>query len=246
MVRGAAVAACGPPGLTEAGVRRFGVPVNGRAGTSPGPLCGRGPTVADAAGSPPPPGLITAYAPCSPVIDRAVRIPRLGSAGDRRPGAAVPNRVLVVDDDPALDGVLLHTMDRCGYAVTVTANPTDAVTELRTGPDVLAVSSHLKTARMTGVEFGVHLLHLSGVPVLFLMSGPAPIGLLDNPLIGVINKPMQMSDLRDRLEELLTRRTTTAATPVSRCSSDASADSRCCPAGGGHSRGGLPYSPPAL
>jgi len=219
-VSGAAVAACGPV-QTEGVVRRLGAPVHGRTGTRPDPKSGRGPMVTGSGRGPTvtvfpaPPGLITAPTPCGgpgrvPVVDRAVSTPTPALPRDRGPGAAAPNRVLVVDDDPALEVLLQHTIARCGYQVSVTPDPIDALTQLQTRPDVLAVSSALRTPTMTGVEFGIHLSHLSGVPVLLLMSDPAPMGLLDNPLLGVINKPMRMADLRDRLEELRTRRTTAA------------------------------------
>lgn len=198
---GAALPGCGP-GQTEGVVRRLGAPVHGRTGNRPDPGSGRGPTV-------------TAPTPCGgpgrvPVVDRAVSTPTPARPRDRGRGATAPNRVLVVDDDPALEVLLQHTIARCGYQVSVTPDPLDALTQLQTRPDVLAVSSALRTPTMTGVQFGIHLSNLSGVPVLLLMSSPAPIGLLDNPLLGVINKPMRMADLRDRLEELRTRRTTAA------------------------------------
>lgn len=120
-------------------------------------------------------------------------------------------RVLVVDDEPNFGLILEQTIARCGYEVTVADNPTDALTQLHTRPDVLAVSSDMKLPLMSGLEFGAYLRRLSGTPVLFLMSGPAPVGLLDNPLVAMINKPVRMSDLHHRLGELLQRSTATGS-----------------------------------
>lgn len=57
-----------------------------------------------------------------------------------------------------------------------------------------------------GLEFAAAVVdHHPGVPILFLTDGPTASGVLDDPVIGLVAKPVGFEDLRTRLAELIDR-----------------------------------------
>ncbi len=138
-----------------------------------------------------------------------------GSTGDcsastpaPAPGPAGPahaQRVLVVDDDPAVRLVLARALARCGYEVFVAASGADALAQLHRDPSVAAVLSELAmpTVRI-GAEFAaeLHVRH-PGLPILFVTATVPAGDLLAEPGIGVVAKPAGVTELRDALATLI-------------------------------------------
>jgi CheY-like chemotaxis protein len=64
----------------------------------------------------------------------------------------LPNRVLLVDDDPLIRKVISRHLVAAGYVVRVASDGLDAIGKLRAGPLDLIISD-LGMPRMTGFEF---------------------------------------------------------------------------------------------
>jgi PAS domain S-box-containing protein len=105
-------------------------------------------------------------------------------------------RVLVVDDDPALAGVAERMLHQAGYAVTVSSSPADALERLRADPAAFdVVLTDHTMPRMTGEQLRRELHALSpGLPVV-MMSGYRLGSGETSPRSPVLAKPFTRAEL---------------------------------------------------
>lgn len=151
-------------------------------------------------------------------------------------GAGTPRGglVLVVHDEPGLRLVLGRALRRLGYRVLLADSVPAGIRRLADHPDLDAVIADVSMPTATGLDFAAAVIeHQPGVPILFLTAGPTATGALDDPLIGLVPKPVAIGDLRTQLAALIDRadRTTTSEstsdptsdTPVERAVGDGGA-----------------------
>lgn len=115
-------------------------------------------------------------------------------------------RVLVVDDEPAVAAVLGRILESLGYSVHVELDPVSAVTRFQRAPKAFhAVVTDLTMPGMTGLELiDAIRKHTPSVPVLVVsgyaeMTSPA----LEAPGIGFLMKPFTRSQLSVSLRETI-------------------------------------------
>ena len=117
-------------------------------------------------------------------------------------------RVLVVEDDVDIAGVLRRSLDKEGYEVRVTGDGTAALTESGLfEPD--AVVLDLGLPRLDGVEVCRQLREGGDVPILILTARDAVdsrVEGLDSGADDYLVKPFERAELLARLRALLRRR----------------------------------------
>jgi two-component system, OmpR family, response regulator len=123
------------------------------------------------------------------------------------------DRVLVVDDDPGIRGLLTSALRFAGYEVDVAADIPEALTAVRTAlPDVIVLDVMLPG----GTGFDVLALVRSqsiGVPVLFLTARDAVEDRVRGLQLGgddYVVKPFSVVEIGARIEALLRRSRGTA------------------------------------
>jgi CheY-like chemotaxis protein len=110
-------------------------------------------------------------------------------------------RVLVIEDEVLLRGVLERALVRAGHEVVLTAHGLDGLRAIESGRfDVVLVDLHMPT--MDGVEFLAHLQALAPHLPVILMSGDDPgeleAALTDAKMLGaraVLPKPFSRQAL---------------------------------------------------
>lgn len=127
-------------------------------------------------------------------------------------------QVLVVDDEPGMRLVLGRALARLGYRVLLADTVDGGIAQLAAHPHLDAVLADVTTPILTGLDFAAAVIeHHPGVPILFLTGGPTASGALDDPLIGLVAKPVAIGDLQTQLAQLIDRAdqiATTTATPA--------------------------------
>lgn len=119
-------------------------------------------------------------------------------------------RILVVDDEDAVRGVLVRALGLWGYTVDAAASGESAIEQLSSSPDRYAcVLLDLTMPGMGGVATYRRMKELnSSLPVLF-MSGYAPANAIDGlsgpPPAGFLQKPFDLAALRQVLEATIAR-----------------------------------------
>jgi two-component system, OmpR family, response regulator len=131
-------------------------------------------------------------------------------------GAGHPDRVLVVDDDPGIRGLLTSALRFAGYEVEVAADIPQALERVRTAsPDVIVLDVMLPGG--TGFDVVTLLRSKSiGVPVLFLTARDAVEDRVRGLQLGgddYVVKPFSVVEIGARIEALL-RRSRGAAVPA--------------------------------
>ncbi|MBD3174302.1 MAG: response regulator [Armatimonadia bacterium] len=146
-------------------------------------------------------GALTLDADHSPGARFSLHLPRLTTrqAHGEPVARRVPEgteRVLVVDDDPALAGVTERMLHQAGYAVSVTSSPVDALEQLRADPTAFdVVLTDHTMPRMTGEQLRRELHALSpGLPVV-TMSGYRLGSGETSPQSAVLPKPFTRAEL---------------------------------------------------
>ncbi len=135
--------------------------------------------------------------------------------GDDQPVSAA-RQVLVVDDEAGMRLVLGRVLARLGYRVLLADTVAAGITQLAEHPDLDAVIADVTMPTVTGLDFAAAVIeHHPGVPILFLTGGPTASGALDDPLIGLVSKPVAIADLRTQLAELIDRADQTATSTAS-------------------------------
>ncbi|WP_329378102.1 response regulator transcription factor [Streptomyces sp. NBC_01716] len=119
-----------------------------------------------------------------------------------------PDRVLVVDDDPGIRGLLTSALRFAGYEVDVAADIPEALEQVRTfQPDVVVLDVMLPGG--TGFDVLAMLRSRSiGVPVLFLTARDAVEDRVRGLRLGgddYVVKPFSVVEIGARIEALLRR-----------------------------------------
>ncbi|MFP2907142.1 response regulator [Pyxidicoccus sp. 3LFB2] len=116
---------------------------------------------------------------------------------------AVPRRsVLVVEDDEDIRAAIAEILEGEGYEVTIAANGSEALEELRQMPRPCLILLDLMMPVMNGHEFLAHIRdtpRMQAVPVLVLtaVSTEAPPGAR-----GLLRKPFIVEELLDAVQTL--------------------------------------------
>ena len=119
----------------------------------------------------------------------------------------VAARVLIVEDDPDLRGLLAHGLGEEGYDIVVAHNGGDAVRAAGTCPDAVVLDIGLPDADGRDV---LQALRARGVtaPVIFLTARDAVTDRLSAFAVGgddYLTKPFAFAELLARLDALLHR-----------------------------------------
>jgi PAS domain S-box-containing protein len=117
-------------------------------------------------------------------------------------------RVLFVDDEPALCRSAHSMLERLGYRVTATSDPEDALGRFRDGPQqVDLVITDLTMPRMTGIDLARELLAVRPDLPIVMVSGFSGKWTPDKAReIGIrasLNKPLTLSSLAGALRAVL-------------------------------------------
>ncbi|MBB3860669.1 signal transduction histidine kinase [Novosphingobium hassiacum] len=139
-------------------------------------------------------------------------------------GVAVPEatprgdgeRVLVVEDDPAVRMLVREVLEELHYEVVEFADPSDAVPLLASGTRIDLMISDVGMPGMTGRELAdVARAHRPSLPILFI-TGYAENATLRGDFLSenmsMITKPFSLGDLAIRVSELTS---STVGTPIS-------------------------------
>ena len=105
-------------------------------------------------------------------------------------------RVLVVDDDPTVRGMVRSVLERAGYEVTAASNGCQAIAYLAS-TDFDVVLLDVAMPKLSGLAV-IGRLQKENSPVLahtYLLTSEAPSDLADLPICGVISKPFDMRTL---------------------------------------------------
>ena len=119
----------------------------------------------------------------------------------------VAARVLIVEDDPDLRGLLAHGLSEAGYDIVVAHNGGDAVRAADTCPDAVVLDIGLPDADGRDV---LQVLRARGVtaPVIFLTARDSVRDRLSAFAVGgddYLTKPVAFAELLVRLDALLHR-----------------------------------------
>ena len=121
----------------------------------------------------------------------------------------VKNRLLIVDDEEALLGLLCRYLTRSGYEVVTTCNAEGALQELTKQPAFDLVITDLTLPDMSGVDLFLKLrVCCPDLPVLICSGYPFDtdsLPLESRKAVWFIQKPFSPSSLSSRLETVLAR-----------------------------------------
>lgn len=129
--------------------------------------------------------------------------------GAGQPGPTGP-RLLVVDDEDAVRGVLVRALGLWGYTVDAAASGESALEQLSRGPATYAcVLLDLTMPGMGGVATYRRIKELDAtIPVLFMSgyaSGNAIDGLDLPPPAGFLQKPFDLAALREVVDATINK-----------------------------------------
>lgn len=105
-------------------------------------------------------------------------------------------RVLVVDDDASVRGMVRSVLEHAGYEVTAASNGCEAIAFLASR-DFDVVLLDVAMPKLSGLAV-VGRLQKENNPVLahtYLLTSDTPSDLADLPICGVISKPFDMRTL---------------------------------------------------
>ena len=117
-------------------------------------------------------------------------------------------RIMLVDDEPAVAASARIMLERLGYHVTAFTHPGDALAQFRASPGAFdAAITDFEMPTMTGMEFARHLLAAQpGLPV-FVASGfsgkTTPEKMRAEGITGFIAKPIDLAELATVLARTL-------------------------------------------
>jgi PAS domain S-box-containing protein len=148
-------------------------------------------------------------APVAETTRRAVHLGKMGRPGER-------TRILAVDDEPRVLGLLQRVLDGAGYQVAVTSDPSQVprLVELEE-PDLVLLDLFLPGT--TGFDLLKQIREFSGVPVIFLTVSDKEENAVQALKAGAddyITKPFSPSELVARIAAALRRRVVPDVTEV--------------------------------
>lgn len=112
---------------------------------------------------------------------------------------AAPRHILVVDDDPAIQGAIALLLEREGFSVTCASNGAEALRALGVGEAPSLILLDLMMPVMNGQELRRELLldpRLVGIPVVVLSATPGDELRADlPPPHAVMPKPFDIDEL---------------------------------------------------
>ncbi len=119
----------------------------------------------------------------------------------------MPDKILIVEDEPALQETLAYNLERQGYQVQVSGDGASALTVARTfAPNLILLDVMLPI--MDGIEVCRILRQETSVPILMLTARDAEIDRVIGLEIGAddyLTKPFSMRELQARVKALLRR-----------------------------------------
>ncbi len=147
--------------------------------------------------------------PAAPTeVDGSAAHPAAPGAGALRPGAAMPLRVLAVDDDPQTLRYVRDALTRAGYAPIVTGDPDD-VPRLMQEERPHVVLLDLVLPGSDGIELMQGILDKTDVPVIFISvygQDEVVARALDTGAADYIVKPFSPTELAARIRAALRKR----------------------------------------
>jgi DNA-binding response OmpR family regulator len=120
----------------------------------------------------------------------------------------VSDRILLVDDEPAIVDAVGYALRAEGYDVTSADDGETALEEGLTGAYDLVVLD-LRLPRLSGLEVGRRLREASDVPILMLTAKDAEVDRvlgLESGADDYVTKPFSMAELVSRVRSILRRR----------------------------------------
>lgn len=117
--------------------------------------------------------------------------------------APLPNTVLVVEDDEVIRDTLSQLLQDQGYQVTAAQNGRDALEKLGAAPAPRMVLMDLMMPIMNGWELLAALRsdeRWAKLPVIILSAGGEAHGLLKDPHVCFLKKPIRMASLLEAVE----------------------------------------------
>ena len=116
--------------------------------------------------------------------------------------------ILVVEDEPAIAGVLQLLLEDAGYAVRTAADGQAALTVLTVLAEArpALVVCDLMMPHMTGVELQQRLAADPGwqtIPVLFMSAGAGPPQPVAPNVVGFVSKPFDFDHLLQLIQPLV-------------------------------------------
>lgn len=121
-------------------------------------------------------------------------------------GAMIPpslTRILVVDDDADLRGVIASVLRAKGYGVVETANGSEAMEALRENPAFSLILLDLVMPVMDGWRFRVEQgwdAALASIPVVVMSTFGSRGAHLPPPATAYLEKPFRLSQLADTIQ----------------------------------------------
>ncbi len=147
--------------------------------------------------------------PAAPVeVDGSAPHPAAAASGALRPSAAMPLRVLAVDDDPQTLRYVRDALTRAGYTPIVTGDPDD-VPRLMQEERPHVVLLDLVLPGSDGIELMQGILNKTDVPVIFISvygQDEVVARALDTGAADYIVKPFSPTELAARIRAALRKR----------------------------------------
>lgn len=141
-----------------------------------------------------------------------VTLPTVAGAAARPvpPEAAeAATRVLVVDDDPAVVAITARILGSRGFDVTTASSGEQALALLHGARPFAIVVSDVVMGQMTGMVLAEHIARdWPGLPTLLVTGYAPPAGLVVNPLLDLVTKPLTGAQLVGAVRTLLDRAAT--------------------------------------
>ena len=123
-------------------------------------------------------------------------------------GSRAPKKILVVDDDPEILGMLDIRLGKRGYQVITASDGEQALAQARKEKPALVVLD-VMMPRMNGWEVARALRHdatTQDIKIVMLTAIGAQMNEMTSPLYGVdayLDKPFQFAELEKTIDELL-------------------------------------------
>jgi CheY-like chemotaxis protein len=123
------------------------------------------------------------------------------------PPAALPQTILLIDDDPAMRTILSFSLMAFGYLALVAANDQEALQITRDHPEIRLVMLDVVMPGLSGKKLAEQLkVNLPDCAILFCSGHPASAMLrydIDVTTAHFVQKPCPPLELERKIEELL-------------------------------------------